>query len=185
MAYCDPRRYYIQDLQVYNGFIRKLALFGSWLSRHHRLKLFSTDISFDAETIEDLDGALKREAGMECSKLLAHEPIVALESLLSEMSCVDYLVTCRFHGVVFAHLINIPVIAISHHPKVSTLMADIGLAEYCLDIHTFDFKQLTDTFTRMVDNKAAIKARMADTLSMYRNSLTDQFDHLFVREGRI
>jgi polysaccharide pyruvyl transferase WcaK-like protein len=185
MAYCDPRHYYIQDLNVYKAFVQKLALFGSWLSRDHRLTLFSTDISFDADTIEDLNGALKGEPGMDWSSLLTREPIVGIESLLSQMSCLDYIVTCRFHGVIFAHLKNIPVIAISHHPKVATLMTDIGLSEYCLDIHTFDTKQLVETFTRLVNNKVSIKARMAETLSRYKSSLTGHFDQLFPLEEAV
>ena len=183
MAYCDPRSYYIQDQAVYESFIRKLATFGSWLSSHrHRLKLFSTDIVFDAQTLEELELALRSDAGMIGSQLLARDPIMATEDLLSQMSSFDYIITCRFHGVVFAHLMNIPVLAISHHPKVTTLMSDLGLSEYCLDIHAFEAEELASTFERMVDNKDDIKARMAETVVLYKNTLTRHFDQLFPLE---
>jgi polysaccharide pyruvyl transferase WcaK-like protein len=179
MAYCDPRRYWIQDLRVYEDFIRKLTLFASWLSHYHRLILFSTDILFDSQTLEDLDVALKNETDMNDTRLFAHEPILTTEALLSRLSSMDYIVTCRFHGVVFAHLMNIPVIAISHHHKVATLMTDLGLSEYCLDINTFDPELLATTFTRMVTDKEAIKARMAEKVALYKKALSSQFDKLF------
>jgi polysaccharide pyruvyl transferase WcaK-like protein len=183
MAFCDPRRYWIQDLGAYEAFIRKFALFGSWLSHRYSLLLFSTDIWFDSQTLEELDVALKNANGMADISVLTHEVITNTEALLSQMSSMDYVVTCRFHGVIFAHLMNIPVIAISHHPKVATLMTDLGLSEYCLDAHSFDAELLATTFTRMVSDKERIKAHMAEKAALYRKALTSQFDRLFASGG--
>ena len=69
------------------------------------------------QTLGEVDAALKREINTDVARLTTHEPIKALESLLSAMSSMDHIITCRFHGVIFAHVMNIPVIAISHHPK--------------------------------------------------------------------
>ena len=127
MAYCDPRRYWVQDQAVYEDFCQKFSLFGSWLSDRYSLSLFSTDIWFDAQTIEEVDVALKNGNHTADISVLTHETIMNTEALLSQMASMEYIVTCRFHGVIFAHLMNIPVIAISHHSKVATLMADLGL----------------------------------------------------------
>ena len=64
---------------------------------------------------------------------------------------MDYIVTSRF--LVFMewylrHLMNIPVLAILPHPKVTTLMYDTGLSAYCVEIRTFDLDLLVDTFRR-------------------------------------
>jgi polysaccharide pyruvyl transferase WcaK-like protein len=74
---------------------------------------------------------------------------------------------------------NIPVIAISHHPKVTTLMANLGLSEYCLNIDTFDVELLKSKFTRMVADQAGIRDRMAKAAALYQEQLTVQFDQLF------
>jgi polysaccharide pyruvyl transferase WcaK-like protein len=182
MAYCDPRRYWMRDQSVYDGFTHKIALFGSWLSNNYRVTLFSTDIWFDAATLEEVGAAMLRDTDTNDTRLLEHEPINVLETLLSQMSSMDFILTCRFHGVVFAHLMNVPVIALSHHPKVSTLMADMGLSEYCLDIDTFDLELLKTTFTRLAANKEDIKSRMAEKAGFYRSELNRQFDQLFPRE---
>lgn len=183
MAYCDPRVYWEKDQGVYESFLRTLALFGSWLSRnHHRLRLFSTDIWFDSRTIEELKIALKNDPCVANSRSIIQEPIAETKELLSQLCSLDYVVTCRFHGVVFAHLLNVPVIALSHHPKVTSLMNDLGLSEYCLDIRTFDLDLLKNTFTHLVDTRDHVKARMAEKLALYRRELTRQFDTLFSQE---
>ena len=182
MAYCDPRRYWIQDLAAYEDFKRKFTAFGSWLSKDYCVTLFSTDIWFDRDTLDDVRLALASDPSVTGTRLLIREPITGLDTLLSQMSSMDYIITCRFHGVIFAHLMNVPVIAISHHPKVTTLMTDLGLSEYCLDIDTFDPPLLTSTFSRMASDSAGIKARMADKAKLYKEELARQFDQLFVPE---
>ena len=64
MAYCDPRIYWEKNQNVYDSFIRELAAFGSWLVRNQQsLVLFSTDIWFDSQAIEDLKAAMTKETG--------------------------------------------------------------------------------------------------------------------------
>ena len=128
---------------------------------------------------------MKNETHTNVTHLLTDAPIAiaTVETLLSQMSTMDYVITCRFHGVIFAHLMNIPVIALSHHPKVSTLMADLGLSEFCIDIDTFDVELLTATFTRLMADSVAIKARMAEKAALYKSALATQFDQLFSPEA--
>jgi len=163
---------------TYARIIRELGRLGVWLSDHNwHLRLFSTELWCDVEPIRDLHTTITNERSpchISCAQ------IDGIPALLSQMSAMDYIVTCRFHGVVFAHLLNIPVLAISHHPKVSCLMKDIGLSDYCLDIDTFDLEQLSRTFTRLVNNVANVKAIMAERAAQYRSELNRQFDSLFL-----
>jgi polysaccharide pyruvyl transferase WcaK-like protein len=92
------------------------------------------------------------------------------------MSGFDYIVTCRFHGVVFAHLLNKPVLAIAHHPKVAELMSDLELSAYCVDIRDFDPNLLAERFAMMVVRTEEIKAHMAARLTGNRQLLRLQFD---------
>ena len=185
MAYCDPRVYWDKDQAVYDHFIGNLALFGSWLIRsHYSLALFSTDIWFDAQTIEELKVALSDCTDPVCSSRIKHEPILTIEKLFSQISSMDYVVTCRFHGVIFAHLLNKPVLALSHHHKVAALMQDIGLSEYCVDIRNFDLDLLTAKFKSLVSNSDRVKRLLAETQVCYKQALRVQFDSLFSRELR-
>jgi polysaccharide pyruvyl transferase WcaK-like protein len=185
MAYCDPRVYWDKDQAVYDYFIRNLALFGSWLIRsQYSLALFSTDIWFDAQTIEDLKLTLSNCIDPACSQRIKHEPILTIEQLFTQISSMDYVVTCRFHGVIFAHLLNKPVLALSHHHKVAALMQDIGLSEYCVDIRNFDLDLLTAKFKSLVSNSDRVKRLLAETQVCYKQALRVQFDGLFSRELR-
>lgn len=180
MPYCDPRVFHEKDQLVYDSFIQKLRLFGSWLIRqNYCVALFGSDIGIDPLAIGDLQRALNGESDITNSHCLINESVNSTEELLAKMSSMDYVVTCRFHGVVFAHMLNKPVLAISHHPKIATLMSDLGLAKYCVDIRTFNLNLLTETFAALVSSRDEIKTRMAERLGCYRQELTRQFDELF------
>jgi polysaccharide pyruvyl transferase WcaK-like protein len=183
MDYCDPgpRGGYQaeKDQIVYDAFIRKLASFASWLiSRSHALALFGTDFGVDPKAIQDLQSALLSYHGIS-SRQCGVDHSVKVRDLLAAMSGMDYVVTCRFHGVVFAHLLKKPVLAIAPHPKVAELMADLELSNYCVDARDFDASALADKFASMVANAEEIKARMAMSLTRNRQQLRKQFDGLF------
>jgi polysaccharide pyruvyl transferase WcaK-like protein len=177
----DPGGYAAEkDQIVYDEFIRKLAIFASWLvGRSYALTIFGTDFGVDPMAIEDLQMALLNHHGITSSQYSVNHSVKSVHALLATMSGMDYVVTCRFHGVVFAHLLNKPVLAIAHHPKVADLMTDLELSSYCVDIRNFDLKLLTERFASMVINAGEIKSRMAASLATNRQRLRSQFDELF------
>ena len=90
-----------------------------------------------------------------------YKPLRSVDELLARMTAMDYIVTCRFHGVVLAHLLNKPVLAIAHHPKVTYLMSALGLSKYCLEMDTAVPDQLMQTFDSLVSDADLIRASMA------------------------
>jgi polysaccharide pyruvyl transferase WcaK-like protein len=181
MPYPDPRGWLAEkDQIVYDEFIRKLASFASWLvGQSYALTMFGTDIGVDPLAIEDLQMALLSLHGVPSSQYSVNHSVKSVQDLLATMSGMDFVVTCRFHGVVFAHLLNKPVLAISHHPKVMDLMTDLELSNYCVDIRDFDLKLLAEKFASMVIHSEEIKSRMAASLTANRRRLMWQFDELF------
>jgi polysaccharide pyruvyl transferase WcaK-like protein len=169
----DPHGYRAEkDQIVYEEFIRKLAIFGSWLvGQSYALTTFGTDIGVDPVAIEDFRKALRSHHGVPSSQYSVDHSVRSTHDLLATMSGMDYVVTCRFHGVVFAHLLNKPVLAIAHHPKVTDLMKDLELSSYCVDIRDFDLKLLTEKFASMVINAEEIKTCMAASLTRNRQRL--------------
>ncbi len=181
MPYSDLRaRDSDEDQMIYDNFIAKLAGFASWLlDRSYALRLFGTDISVDPAAVRDLQAALVNHRDSTSSRFCASPSIGSVDDLLTTMAGVDFVVTCRFHGVIFAHLLNKPVLALAHHHKVSDLMRDLGLSDYCVDIRNLDPDLLADRFASMVSNAENIKSRMAASLRRNRQQLTNQFDGLF------
>lgn len=181
MAYGDPKRHWLDDSPGYHHLIDNLAEFClRMLERDYRIKLFSSDIWFDAQAIADLDAAIRQKAPDLAPDRVASEAVSEIDGLLSALSGLDCYVTCRFHGVVFASLANVPAIALSPHPKVSTLMAELGLADYCVDIAECDAEDLTARADRLLADAEAIKARVAMHVAQFQTQLTEQFDELFL-----
>ncbi len=176
--FCDPREHASGHQVIYEDFIAKFAIFASSLAKHYSLELFGSDAGADPSAIEDLRTVLQNRHNI---SVPPYDPVDSVRELLSRMSAMDYVVTCRFHGVVFAHLLNKPVLAISHHPKVANLMNALGLSKYCVDIQTFDPIRLTDTFASLVSDAEEVKSRMTASLAGYRSQLAIQFDDLFPR----
>ena len=183
MAYNDPRLSPSHHSAINNEFIQRLGKFGSSLIKQgYCLNLFCTDISMDPPAVEDMASILRRQhgfmaAGTPDAISRVHQWTTA--ELLENMSAMDYVVAVRFHAVVFAHMLNKPVLAISHHPKVKALMNDWGLSEYCVDIRACDPDVLEKRFASLVANRDQIKKRMAEKLVFNERKLEIQFDELF------
>jgi polysaccharide pyruvyl transferase WcaK-like protein len=181
MPYPDWSEYPSEkDQAVYKELIRKLAIFASWLlSQSYALTIFGTDIGVDPLAFEDLQQALLSHHGITSSQYSVNRSAKSVHDLLAAISGMDYVVTCRFHGVVFAHLLNKPVLAIAHHSKVTKAMTNLALSNYCVDIRDFDVNLLVERFALMVMHAEEIKSCMAASLTRNRQRLRSQFDELF------
>jgi polysaccharide pyruvyl transferase WcaK-like protein len=183
MAFGDPRLSSKHDPSFYDHYIQKLGSFGSWLLRNgYDVTLFCTDIGNDPPVVEDLQRILEADAdpadtGSRGSLTRVHQ--WSTDDLLSNMSSMDFAVVVRFHAVVLAHMTNIPLIAVNHHPKVSALMSDLGLPEYCVNVERCELDVLVGAFDSLVNSRHEIKTRMAEKADRYRRQLAAQFDRLF------
>ena len=101
------------------------------------------------------------------------------DELVTNMSSLDYVVTSRFHGVVFAHLLNKPVLAISDHQCVRNLMDNLGLSPYCLSIVDSHSDDLHSRFLSMVDVGTEIKKGMTVKLAAIKEEVSGQLNELF------
>ena len=62
---------------------------------------------------------------------------------------------------------------------MTTLMDDLGLSRYCLDIKSLNSDNLTHTFFELVANAAQVKRQMSTKDSFYKDALAWEFDNLF------
>ncbi len=180
MPYGDSSRHWVADDSNYQRLIDALTEFGGrMLERGHRIKLFSSDIWFDSSAIDDLDAAIHKRYPALATGRVTQETISGVEDLCAALSRVDCYVTCRFHGVIFASLLNVPTLALAPHPKVTTLMKDMGLSQYCVDITKSDADWLTSGFDRLVANRNDVKARIRRHVEQCQAILDSQLDCLF------
>lgn len=184
MVFGEPSPPLKNEDPLYTSFLQQTGLFASWLVRNDYCPtLFCSDMEVDPSSLCGVTAVVRTDLGTAIRDgSLGRVHQWSTEELLANMSSMDYVVTTRFHGVVFAHMLNIPVLAISNHPTVSKLMNDLGLSEYCVDIDKCDSSVLVDTFVSLVSNRDEIKNRMAEKLASYKEKLSNQFDQLFPSE---
>ena len=178
--FCDPRKFPSGHQAIYEEYIAKFASFATSIAGSCNLEMFGSDVGSDPAAIADFRKTLKDSHNIATPE---YDPITSVDELASRMSKMDYVVTCRFHGVVFAHLLNKPVLAISHHPKVADLMKALGLEAYCVEIRTFDPIKLKEAFEALVENQDLVRHQMAQKLASYRSQLKAQLDGLFPQEA--
>lgn len=184
IGFCDPRIWPRADASAYETYLDKLAEFCLWLVRSgYEVHTFSTEMSVDVHALEDLRRRLDRDLpAMEVAAIF--EPTRGtVEELLIQMSEFDFIVTSKFHGVVFSHLLSKPVIALSYHPKIDDLMRAIGHHEYCIQIEHFETEALRSKFSSMIEDAARLRAMFSKARFLYAHALESQFDGIFSAEA--
>jgi polysaccharide pyruvyl transferase WcaK-like protein len=184
IGFCDPRIWPKQDASAYSRYLDALAESLQWLwEQGYRLKVFSGERSVDMYALEDLKARM--ETGLPKSDVarIFMPPDENVKDLLTAMSEFDYVITSKFHGVVFSHLLEKPVVAISYHRKINDLMRTVGDSERCLNIESFDGKSFQQAFETMVENAGTLQGKYRQTVASNARQLDMQFDHLFTPKG--
>ena len=181
IGFCDPRIWPRQDPCVYSRYLDNLAAFSLWLLSHdYRLKIFSGEASVDLYAIEDLKARLLTSLTPADINMICVPPSAGVKDLLAEMSGMEFVVTSKFHGVIFSHLLAKPVIALSYHNKIDDLMRIVGHSEHCLNIERFDPTSLTNAFITLVKDAQELKGRFREAVASNSHQLKAQFDGIFL-----
>jgi polysaccharide pyruvyl transferase CsaB len=106
---------------------------------------------------EDVDGAdnlladlLVEDYGIPCRKVLFSDGAEAFTDAISEMDCV---IGMRYHFLLLALLAGVPeVCAVAYHPKVTSLMQEMDLAENVIDLELFTVDMVVTTLSKLKCN---------------------------------
>lgn len=184
IGFCDPRIWPQKDFSVYSQYLDNLAEFSRWLlSLNCKIKIFSAEASVDVYAIEDLKERLRASLSTTDADEIGAQPSESVSDLLTDMSEFDFVITSKFHGVVFSHLLEKPVVALSYHRKIDDLMRTVGHDQHCLNIANFDLEHLKSAFTGIVADAQALKSKFRQTTALNSNALKAQFDGLFLPEN--
>jgi polysaccharide pyruvyl transferase WcaK-like protein len=179
LPFFDERYWPEHNSDVYQHYVRKLALFAAWLHQHgHRVVFFPTQLRADPPVIRDVRGLLNTRAA-NFETLLVDSSVASVDDLLRRIATVDIVVASRYHGVVFAALLHKPVLAISYYEKTRDLMAQIGQADYVVDINAFDTDSLAERFLSMQSRTKTIRQEIQQRTRVLRRALEREYDHVF------
>ena len=180
MGFCDPRRYPRKDAAIYREYLDKIEAFCLWLLAHNYcIEIFTSDIVSDVLVMEDLANRLKDHAPLESYRRISLKRCFTLRELFVQMETFDFVVTSKFHGVIFSHLLSKPVIALSYMKKIEDLMLAMGHSRYCFNIERFDPQALRERFQDLVRDSSRLKLLFHKTCVDWSDALRIHFDNLF------
>jgi polysaccharide pyruvyl transferase WcaK-like protein len=105
--------------------------------------------------------------------------VETLEELMRQISLSDIVVASRFHGVLLAHVLLKPTIAVSYHDKIDTLMEDMGHSSLCCDICSFTPEMLVQKFQIVERDAELLRTQIKAKEVCYREALAKQYDRIF------
>ena len=159
---------------IYSAYLESLAAFVKWLlAREYHVQLLIGD-QVDTHVTQEFKSLLERSAAYDTERIV-DEPAESVGSLMSQLAATDFVVATRFHNVLLSMLLNKPVIAVSFHHKCSSLMSQMGLAEYCQDINDLTGDKLIDQFCRLEQNAASVKQMLTDKVANCQDALDEQY----------
>jgi polysaccharide pyruvyl transferase WcaK-like protein len=107
------------------------------------------------------------------------EPASTVDEVISQLAASEIVVASRFHNVLLALWLNKPVLAISFHEKVDSLMEAVGLGEFRQDINDISVDRMTEQFRTLEDTAVAFKAQITEKAEAYRTALDHQYERIF------
>jgi polysaccharide pyruvyl transferase WcaK-like protein len=160
-------------------YIDILATFAAWLLRRgHTVVLFPTQLRVDPPVIDELRLAGKRLAEPGTDERLRVPMVQSFDALIATLGELDLAVATRFHGVVFSHCLEKPVLGIAYHTKTREVMAATGNAEDVISVEDLDTKWLTRRFLSMVSRLPALREDIRRHTAMMRRLLEGQYDRV-------
>jgi polysaccharide pyruvyl transferase WcaK-like protein len=165
--------------EKYQHYVDSLMACGSWLVEHgYGIRLLIGDVH-DTSLSQQFGSRLKASCGPSNQAHIVDELAGSVEELIPQIIATEIVIATRFHNVLLALVLKKPVIAISFHHKSTSLMHDMGLAEYCHDINNLDASKLIEQFQAMEKNLETLKAAIGLKVAQSRGALDKQYELVF------
>ena len=166
--------------RIYRRYLDGVSRFAAWLlGEGYSIRLLVGDLSFDTRVRRDLLRSLEERGSRHDPARIIEEPLDGLEDLYSQLARTDIVVATRFHNVLLALMLGKPVIALSYHEKLRSLMAGVGADAYTVDAEDLDVPRLIERFVSLENDAEGFSARMRAKAEEYRRALDEQYAHMF------
>lgn len=179
IAYLSSYYWPEENSEIYDSYIQKIFSFAMQLLERKVTVVFYHTSGADKYVVEELVNNLKNNCSVFDEQRVKAVNIETVSELLSLMKNVDYVIASRLHGVILAHLMNVPVLAISYDRKVTTHMSDIDQNEFCIDIHDFKLDLLAEKFSSLTTNSDAARSTISRKIFEFRDKLDLQYNKAF------
>ena len=186
MPLFDPRSWPDRDAAVYRAYLDRLAALTRWLlGRGYRVAMFGSDGHMDALVIQDLVGLLSSTLSRDELGRVQSWDVRTVDALLPLLASARVVIASRYHGVLLAHRVHTPVLALSYHPKVQAVMESVGHQRFCLDAHGFALEEFARLFEMMERDRDVLQRDIVMTVERYRLAIQEQSRVLFADVARM
>jgi len=160
----------------YRAYLDAMATFVAWLCRNdYTVRLLIGDVQFDTQVRQEFIEMLRsRGTELERSLVFAESPLT-VEQLIGQLADTDAIVSPRFHNLVLALELDKPVIALSDHAKLDSLLSGLGLPQYCVPLDQLQTDDLINRFQQMMGEANRLQPYIRDKVGSYREALDAQY----------
>jgi len=167
-----------KDDDIYRDYIINMSAFvGRLVAHKYIVRLLIGDVEYDSRARQDLKSSLEPSGLM--GPDIIDEPAQSAGELLSQLARTDIVIASRFHNVLLALMLHKPVIAISFHEKVDSLMRAMGLTRFCHDIEHINVDALIEQLAFVEEHIENIRCDLDRTTKVYRTALDEQYEAIF------
>jgi polysaccharide pyruvyl transferase WcaK-like protein len=176
MAYYGGNDDRKQADQIHTAYVEGLTRFTQWvIDSGHRVRLFGGDKKFDGEIAEQILAEVRRHRPDLDPSTITVEPAASYAELMRAVEPCGVVVATRYHNVMCALKLCKPTIALGYSRKFTSLMTDMGLADFIQSASSLDVDRLIVQFKEIESRHAELQQEMADRNAVNRQSLEDQF----------
>jgi polysaccharide pyruvyl transferase WcaK-like protein len=178
MSYFGWSKYGGKGEAIYQTYLDLLAEFVDWLlSRGFGVRLVTGDDA-DWHAVTDLRQRIARQRRSLAVGQLEAEKGSTLQDLMTQLAGTDMAVVTRFHNVVAAIKLGLPLISLGYSSKNDNLMAEAGLGAFCQSVESLDLDLLKHQFDELLAQRLALTAPMCEQNALFRERLAVQQDKL-------
>lgn len=122
-----------------------------------------------------------RKVGKKLAALMKHDPLCLEgeyrpEELKGIIADCDTFVGCRMHANISALDSLVPVLAVGYSHKTEGILADLGLAEWCLSIHDLELNNFRNAIIRLIQEASTYRQLLADRIPAARRLAEKNID---------
>jgi polysaccharide pyruvyl transferase WcaK-like protein len=154
------------------------------LQRGHRVVLYAMVEWADRVPAQDIVDAIRTRCGADAAARITTPAVHTFGDLWSVLSCVDWVVASRYHGVATAMLMRKPVIGLAYEEKTAELMKGFGVGEYAIALEDADGRKLSVLLDRLEANDATIRSTLHAVALPIRAALVTQYEHVLTDFAR-
>lgn len=158
--------------EAFREYLDTMAAFVSWLQgQGYGVRLLIGDVQYDTGVIEKFVEFLKSRNIPTDAPLLFAESALTVEELLRQIGGTEAVISARYHNIVMALIQRKPVIALSDHAKLDSVVTDFGLAQYLLPLRNLSPDILIGRFKQLENDVKRLRPHLDAGLERYRQAL--------------